>query len=300
MVCIGCGAKLAEPAVFPGGTVRCACGTENVVLPPPAASPPAAGPYREAAPVAPVVEHTGEATMLACPFCGGPCTQDARACPHCSVELAAVRCPRCFALHFTGARFCSQCRAELHAEPLLDASDAPCPRCARPLGTTRDAGVFECAACGGLFVDHTAFATLAAEKEAEAKPFAARAPHAPPSKLDAEVHYVKCPVCGNVMNRINFGHRSGVIVNVCGHHGTWFDAGELTRVLEWIATGALADERAREQAENAREAASRERERSYETAHVPVNVGWGADEREETVFGFLRFLEEMVRSRFRG
>jgi Zn-finger nucleic acid-binding protein len=169
------------------------------------------------------------------------------------VELAAVRCPHCYALHFTGARFCARCGQHLELEPLLDASDAPCPRCAKPLRAAQDGGVFECGACGGLFVDHAAFAALAADREAETKPFAAPPRSSTLVGPDVEVHYVKCPVCAEVMNRLNFGRRSGVIVDVCKLHGTWFDAGELTRVLEWIAAGGWIDARARERQAHAEE-----------------------------------------------
>jgi len=37
------------------------------------------------------------------------------------------------------------------------------------------------------------------------------------------------------MNRINFGRTSGVIVDVCKKHGTWFDGGELTQVIAFAA-----------------------------------------------------------------
>jgi hypothetical protein len=41
------------------------------------------------------------------------------------------------------------------------------------------------------------------------------------------------------MNRVNFGPRSGVIVDVCGQHGSWFDAGELALALSFVAEGGL-------------------------------------------------------------
>ena len=37
-----------------------------------------------------------------------------------------------------------------------------------------------------------------------------------------------CPVCHKLMNRSNYGSGSGVIVDVCGPHGVFFDRGELT------------------------------------------------------------------------
>jgi Zn-finger nucleic acid-binding protein len=62
-----------------------------------------------------------------------------------------------------------------------------------------------------------------------------------------------------MMNRKNFGGASGVIVDVCARHGTWFDAGELPQVLTFVKSGGLVRERAREQ-QRQREAQAHERE----------------------------------------
>jgi hypothetical protein len=53
------------------------------------------------------------------------------------------------------------------------------------------------------------------------------------------------------MNRKNFGSVSGVIVDVCKQHGTWFDLGELPRVLAFVAGGGMDRTRARVAAEAA-------------------------------------------------
>ncbi len=60
--------------------------------------------------------------------------------------------------------------------------------------------------------------------------------------------YVKCPVCANLMNRINFGARSGVVIDRCKEHGVWLDAGELRQLSEWMKAGGklLDNERAAE------------------------------------------------------
>ena len=60
------------------------------------------------------------------------------------------------------------------------------------------------------------------------------------------------------MNRVNFGKVSGVIVDVCKLHGTWFDAGELTRVVAFAAGGGLERTRAREKLEQQRHARGEE------------------------------------------
>jgi Zn-finger nucleic acid-binding protein len=66
----------------------------------------------------------------------------------------------------------------------------------------------------------------------------------PPPKrvMEPSVHYVSCPQCHCSMNRMRFGKLSGVIVDVCMKHGTWFDAGELTRVIAFVAAGGLTNE----------------------------------------------------------
>jgi len=49
--------------------------------------------------------------------------------------------------------------------------------------------------------------------------------------------YVKCPICAKMMNRINFGSRSGVVIDRCKEHGVWLDAGELRQLCEWMKLG---------------------------------------------------------------
>jgi len=51
------------------------------------------------------------------------------------------------------------------------------------------------------------------------------------------VKYLECPVCLNMMNRVAFGHRSGVVVDQCKAHGVWLDGGEITHLLEWKKAG---------------------------------------------------------------
>ena len=74
------------------------------------------------------------------------------------------------------------------------------------------------------------------------------------------VSYVKCPVCTNIMNRMNFGAKSGVIVDRCKEHGVWLDGGELRQLCEWMkAGGKLLDQQRQE--ERKQEVASQEKER---------------------------------------
>ncbi len=159
-----------------------------------------------------------------------------------------MRCSHCFALHFPGSRFCARCGQELEPEPLLDATDAPCPRCKKPLRVAANGSPIaekleglalfhECIGCGGVFLDNASMERVFSPEalgsghsgaSGHAVPVAARAPSAPDV-----VRYLNCPVCNRLMNRVNFGRHSGIIVDVCKDHGTWFDAGELTRAIEF-------------------------------------------------------------------
>lgn len=56
---------------------------------------------------------------------------------------------------------------------------------------------------------------------------------------EARIVYRKCPVCAKLMNRVNFGRRSGVVTDQCHGHGVWLDAGELRRLVEWRNSGGL-------------------------------------------------------------
>jgi len=37
----------------------------------------------------------------------------------------------------------------------------------------------------------------------------------------------------------SFGKVSGIVVDVCARHGTWFDVGELARVLSFVVAGGM-------------------------------------------------------------
>jgi Zn-finger nucleic acid-binding protein len=62
------------------------------------------------------------------------------------------------------------------------------------------------------------------------------------------VAYIKCPVCSQLMHRVNFGTRSGVIIDRCKNHGVWLDGGELRHLMDWMKLGGkLLDKERQEQ-----------------------------------------------------
>ena len=60
-----------------------------------------------------------------------------------------------------------------------------------------------------------------------------------PLKSPGPAGYIPCVRCGKLMNRKNFGRISGVIVDECGAHGVWLDAGEMERIRQFILDGGL-------------------------------------------------------------
>jgi Zn-finger nucleic acid-binding protein len=96
-----------------------------------------------------------------------------------------------------------------------------------------------CARCGGEYFGHHALEQLLT---AHAPPPGARgAGYQRPNPFSDPVRYRKCPSCGEPMLRRNFLESSGVVVDVCAAHGIWLDQGELSTLIEFAATGAMAE-----------------------------------------------------------
>jgi Zn-finger nucleic acid-binding protein len=109
--------------------------------------------------------------------------------------------------------------------------------------------VSECARCGGLWMSAAAFEQICADREQQAAVFSAASPvsaKAGDHPEQGKVRYVPCPECRQLMNRVNFAHCSGVVIDICKGHGTWFDRNELSQIVDFIHAGGLEAARARE------------------------------------------------------
>jgi Zn-finger nucleic acid-binding protein len=87
------------------------------------------------------------------------------------------------------------------------------------------------------------------------------------------------------MNRVNFARCSGVIVDVCKGHGTWFDRDELRRIVEFIRGGGLDASRAREKREIEEERQRLRQEQLTASLHnrTRANLNDGQDNRSSVV-----------------
>jgi Zn-finger nucleic acid-binding protein len=124
-------------------------------------------------------------------------------------------------------------------------SERICPQCDIPLQTInlKQVGAFEierCSTCFGLFFDPGEIETLLESSVSgvfdinfQLLGHINQERYRKPGK----VKYIKCPACRVLMNRINFAHRSGVIIDRCKMHGVWLDNGEITHLMEWKKAG---------------------------------------------------------------
>lgn len=214
---------------------------------------------------------------LACPHCGAGVAAAASACAHCSAELLVKACPRCLSRVFHGHRHCPECGAELEIAATAGADRArPCPRCAAPLHARRigDIVIDECAACLGVFLDHVAIKRIVIDRaQSRAHALLGALPRSEPQPVPAagQKMYLPCPMCHVVMNRRLFAAGTGVIIDVCRTHGTFFDAGELPLVIEFVMNGGL--ERAeRKEIERLRETARRELAQARDMARTAAHA----------------------------
>ena len=228
--------------------------------------------------------------MLLCPNCGAVVAPADVQCGYCRAQLQTVACPSCLGMIFAGAKHCSHCGARTFAastdatsDQPADADAPPCPRCRAALAVTAigSAMLEECGACGGVWVDAQSFQQICQSREQQAAYVGAGSPLPAPSLGAAAEHdsvqYVKCPTCGQLMNRMNFARHSGVIVDVCKRHGTWFDRDELRRIIEFIRAGGLDAARERERNEVEIE---KQRLKARERASAELPAYRSVDERE--------------------
>lgn len=190
-----------------------------------------------------------QAETLNCPMCGAPAASDATACAHCGARLATVACPSCFGMNFEGAKFCSHCGAVLQRTEAIAEAPRSCPRCrvdmsAAVIGSTK---LMECPKCEGLWMDNATLQEICGDREKQASVLGMAA-HLPEPGFESleSIRYVPCPVCHELMNRVNFAHCSHIILDVCGKDGTWFDKDELRKVVEFIRAGGMDQARQRE------------------------------------------------------
>ena len=164
--------------------------------------------------------------MANCSNCSAPLPQNSISCEYCGsrndVDLTGIN-------YYTtnendSVRTCPRCNIGLRTIDLQLNGTFLIDRCEECLGIFFDLGELEAlleASVKNVFaINNRQLDNLSAVRPG-----------------DYTIAYIKCPVCSKLMNRVNFGIKSGVIVDRCRDHGVWLDGGELRHLLEWMKAG---------------------------------------------------------------
>ncbi len=165
--------------------------------------------------------------MANCVNCGAPLPMGSHVCQYCNTRND---------IDFKG----------IHQHTVEEVeSDRICPRCNIPLQTIdlKIEGKFlieKCGQCYGLFFDPGELEALLDKSVSNVFDINYKQLEQirnTPRHDDYPVRYIKCPQCRKLMNRINFGSSSGVVVDKCRECGVWLDGGELKQLMEWVKAG---------------------------------------------------------------
>jgi Zn-finger nucleic acid-binding protein len=254
---------------------------------------------------------TLNATHVRCPGCGAPAGEPSlTSCAYCRASLGKRACPRCHCRMAPGVTYCPFCGTGT-VTPTIELTIMRCP-CGdgdlvqrilpvRSGDTGDDLYLAECAACHGVWVTRESIDRMVAS-HADDTLLLALAPGIAPTRAsravgvgDTNVRYRPCPECQRMMNRVNYARISGIIVDVCRDHGTWFDVHELPALLEFVKRGGLDRARAKETEALSDERRRLERERlmrsSMEQGRQSLGDRSSAREwKHESAFTLIRDL----------
>jgi Zn-finger nucleic acid-binding protein len=166
-------------------------------------------------------------------------------------EKHAVKCTSCSGRLTGPMTFCPFCGVrqdvnlrQIHFRDLGTDASLPCPHCTTPLDVIEfesepKVRIERCTTCYGTFFNPGELEVLLDAQthplvwldEAQLGQIAADFGH------EEDFVYRRCPMCAELMTRVNFGGRSGVILDRCGAHGVWLDGSELRRLTEWWRAG---------------------------------------------------------------
>lgn len=202
---------------------------------------------------------------MKCQSCSGKLEGNLTICPYCGVKQEIDL-------------------KSVHFRDLGCNEGMPCPDCQKPLDVIEfelepPLQIEKCGDCLGMFFNP---GELEALLEAKTSPLI----WLDKTQLDAlgeekwdrnhDRVYHQCPICSDRMHHVNFGGKSGVILDQCGTHGVWLDAGELRQLKEWWRAGGRYVYQENEA----------EKARAFGTAPVPVPAPVRRAESSEPAGGY--------------
>jgi Zn-finger nucleic acid-binding protein len=192
-------------------------------------------------------------TAFNCPNCGAAVSPNGTSCVYCGSFIAVRICPSCYGSVSVGMMHCPHCGAEVSGSKPEKGNAYRCPRCEANLAPiiVGKHSLQICEQCGGLWADKNAFQAICSHEEDQEAVLSFQSeaslsqPVPEPKRRRA---YVPCPQCGKLMNQKNFSGCSGVVLDWCRDHGSWFDKDELRQIVTFIRNGGLRKAREREKA----------------------------------------------------
>lgn len=182
--------------------------------------------------------------IFRCPSCGAPANPEAENCTYCGADFELVRCPDCGVPNLAKSRTCTNCHSDMWATTRIEGTNHDCPTCSERLQAIVEKGqsLEHCPKCQGIWIRQSDFYALclAPSITIDWSPSIALN-YFPKQKLATELvtRYRSCLECGLAMTRVNFGRASGIVVDMCREHGTWFEAGELPAIMGFLKAGGL-------------------------------------------------------------
>jgi Zn-finger nucleic acid-binding protein len=240
-------------------------------------------------------------TAFNCPNCGAAVDPDSPSCTYCGSALAVGVCPSCYGAVSIGMKHCPHCGSEVVNTRPEKVPSLQCPCCEKKLAaiSVGNHTLNVCEHCGGIWVDKNSFQDICThEEEQEAVlGFAPRMQENPSTqKRKPRRAYIPCPQCGKLMNHKNFSHCSGVVLDWCRGHGSWFDREELRRIVTFIRNGGLRLAREKERAElQEREARLRMQEFELAARGNRFDSEFRGHELELSSDPLLEFISRMFR-----
>ncbi|MBN2318601.1 MAG: zf-TFIIB domain-containing protein [Acidobacteria bacterium] len=240
-----------------------------------------------------------KAAALHCPNCGAAATHDRSSCVYCGSSIATRICPACFGSLAVGMKHCPFCGAVVPESAPGRESSLQCPYCESALEriVVGKHTVHECVQCGGLWIDRNSFQDICTREEEQEAVLRFRFEEKSESgkpQFKRKRAYIPCPECGKLMNHKNFSHCSGVILDWCRDHGSWFDKRELQEIVMFIRNGGLKKARERE-LRNLRDEKARLRAQKFDLAvrsNSRTGLSGGVAGFGNTGDSILEFLQE--------
>lgn len=165
--------------------------------------------------------------MARCNSCAAPLPPNTQYCSYCGVrndvDLLGKHDYRVATRQ--SERICPECNVQLQTVALEMQPPLHIERCTNCFGLFFDPGevetLLEAAVSPVYTVNRELLGNINNDRYQKNKP----------------VKYLECPVCLNMMNRVVFAHKSGVVIDQCRAHGIWLDGGEISHLLEWKKAG---------------------------------------------------------------